>query len=218
MPHGTRHHGFVPARGEEVRDALERQWQAIAAAVPAVDLEAPSRVEGWRNREVVAHLCLQLVLLRRFLATASAQHPTVNLAANLAGTHSFAELIDASAREGAELGRVDLATALDDALPELRAADLAATVVTMQGPIRLVDYLVTRCVEAVVHGSDLVEPVNPDSVAQAITANALRAVLSVRAPHLVQEARELPSPVWIDIATGRRSSSGPLAAAVPVMT
>jgi hypothetical protein len=30
----------------------------------------------------------------------------------------------------------------------------------MQGPIRLADYLVTRCVEAVVHGCDLVDPLS----------------------------------------------------------
>ena len=88
----------------------------------------------------------------------------------------------------------------------------------MQGPIRLVDYLITRCVEAVVHGSNLVDPVNPDHVAQALTARALLEVLSVRAPHLIQEARQLPLPVWIDVATGRRPGSGSLAAAVPVMT
>ena len=44
--------------GEEVRDALVRQWQAITAAAATIDLEIPSRVTGWRNREVVAHLCL----------------------------------------------------------------------------------------------------------------------------------------------------------------
>ena len=88
----------------------------------------------------------------------------------------------------------------------------------MQRPIHLADYIVTRCVEAVVHGGDLVEPVSPDSVAQAITAGALIEVLSLRAPHLVQEARKLPLPVWIDVATGRREGSGSLAAAVPVMS
>ena len=88
----------------------------------------------------------------------------------------------------------------------------------MQGPIRLADYLVTRCVEAVVHGCDLVDPVSPDRAAQAITARALLEVLAVRAPHLVREARQLSLPVWIDVATGRRPGSGRLAAAVPVMT
>ena len=142
----------------------------------------------------------------------------MSLAANLAGTHALAGLIDASARRGAELGRVDFAKAVDDALPPLRAAVLSATVVTMQGPIRLGDYLVSRCVEAVVHGGDLVEPVSPDSVAQEIAGKALFEVLAVRAPHLLQEARELPLTVWIDVATGRKPIFGSLAAAVPVMT
>jgi hypothetical protein len=212
------HDGFVATGGDEVRDALVRQWHAIAAAVPHVDLEAPSRVGGWRNREVVAHLSVQPVLLLRFLATASHQPPMVTLAANLSGTRAFAELIDVSARAGAKLETIDFGAALTEALPELVAADLAATVVTLQGPIRLVDYLVTRCIEAVVHGGDLVEPVDPDVVAQTIAATALLAVLSGSAPHLVQQARELPLPVWIDIATGRRPASGALATAVPVMT
>ena len=151
-----------------MRDALVRQWQAITAAVATIDLEPPSRVAGWRNREVVARLCLQPTLLRKFIATAPAQHAVVTVAASLAGTHSLARLVDASAREAAEAGRVDFAKAAREAVPALRAADLSAAVVTMQGPIRLADYLVTRCVEAVVHGSDLAGPVRPDRVAQAI--------------------------------------------------
>jgi hypothetical protein len=208
----------VASRGEDARDALVRQWQAIAAAVVTLDLETASRVAGWRNREVVAHLCLQPALLRRFIATASTRHAVVTVAANLAGTHSLAGLVDASAREAAGAGRVDFAKAVHDAVPALRAADLSATVVTMQGPIRLADYLVTRCVEAVVHGCDLVDPVSPDRAAQAITARALLQVLAVQAPHLVREARQLPLTIWIDVATGRRPGSGNLAAAVPVMT
>lgn len=217
-PAGVRHDGGVARRGEDVRDALVRQWQAIAAAVATIDLETPSRVAGWRNREVVAHLCLQPALLRRFIATASTWHAVVTVAANLAGTHSLAGLVDASAREAAGAGRVDFVKAVHDAVPALQAADLSATVVTMQGPIRLADYLVTRCVEAVVHGCDLVDPVSPDRAAQAITARALLRVLAVQAPHLVREARQLPLTIWIDVATGRRPGSGDLAAAVPVMT
>ena len=68
------------------------------------------------------------------------------------------------------------------------------------------------------HGCDLAGPVRPDRVAQAITAGALLEALAARAPHLVREARQLPLPVWIDVATGRRPGSGDLAAAVPVMT
>ncbi|MGD0394122.1 MAG: maleylpyruvate isomerase N-terminal domain-containing protein [Acidimicrobiales bacterium] len=218
--------GPKPARGpgalttdrEQVRGALVRQWSLIVAALPTVQLHRPSRCEGWQNQEVLAHLCLQPILLRGFLATASARPPRITLGANLSGTRSLAALIDSSAREGAGAARVDFAKATADALPELWAADLSVTVVTMQGPILLADYLVTRCVEAVVHGMDIVEPVEPDPVARDITAEALIEVLALRAPHLVPGARELPPSVWIEVATGRRSAPNRLAGAVPVMT
>ncbi len=195
-----------------------RQWQTIASAVPTIDLDAPSRIRGWRNREVVAHLTLQPILLRRILRTASAREPRMKLSANLDGTSSLADLIDVTARHDAELGRLDFRRAVDDALPELRASDLAVTVETVQGSMVLVDYLITRCVEAVVHGRDLVEPVEPDPTAEAITARALLDALAERAPRLVRVAQDLPSREWIDVATGRRSCSGELATAVPVMT
>jgi hypothetical protein len=204
--------------GDLVRSALVSQWRAIAAAAPHVDLDRPSRVDGWRNREVLAHLYVQPVLLSRFLLTGSEQSPSVDVTANLLGTGSFKELIDASAREGAERGKFNFADPLGAALPDLLMADLGVTITTLQGSIPLVDYLVSRCVEAVVHGEDLVEPVEPDPAAQAITASALMAVLASKAPHLVPEAERLPSAVWIDVATGRRPGSGRLASAVPVMT
>ena len=147
---------------------------------------------------------------RKFTATAPAQHAVVTVAASLAGTHSLAR--------PAGPGRADFATAAREAVPALRAADLSATVVTMQGPIRLADYLITRCVEAVVHGCGPAGPARPDRAAQAITAGALPEALAARAPHLVREARQLPLPVWIDAATGRQPVPGSLAAAVPVMT
>ena len=147
---------------------------------------------------------------RKFTATAPAQHAVVTVAASLAGTHSLAR--------PAGPGRADFATAAREAVPALRAADLPATVVTMQGPIRLADYLITRCVEAVVHGCGPAGPARPDRAAQAITAGALPEALAARAPHLVREARQLPLPVWIDAATGRQPVPGSLAAAVPVMT
>lgn len=142
----------------------------------------------------------------------------MRLAKNLAGTSSLAELIDATARQDAELARLDFRRAVDDALPELGAANVAATVETVQGSMVLANYLITRCVEGVVHGGDLVEPVEPDPIAEAIAARALLDALAERAPHLVAVAQELPSPEWIDVATGRRSCSGDLATAVPVMT
>jgi len=203
---------------DDVRTALIRQWDRIAEAVPRLDLAAPSRVAGWRNREVLAHLYAQPSLLLRFLESASEAEPAVRAAENLAGTKGYRELIDASAREGAARDKFDLRLPVERARTAVLTAHLGATIETLQGSITVGDYLVTRCVEAVVHGGDLVDPVAPDPMAQAIAATALLELLAAVAPDLAAEARALPAAVWIDVATGRSLASGPLAAATPVMT
>ena len=202
----------------DVRTALIRQWGRIAEAVPRIDLASPSRVAGWRNREVLAHLYAQPSLLLRFLESESATEPAVRAAENLAGTKAFAELIDASAREGATRDKYDLRIPVERARMAVLTAHLGATIETLQGSISVGDYLVTRCVEAVVHGGDLVDPVAPDPVAQALAATALQELLIAVAPDLADEARALPVAEWIDVATGRSRASGPLAEATPVMT
>lgn len=194
-----------------------RQWQRIGSSVPGRDLDRWSRIPGWRNREVLAHLYVQPLLLGRFLRTATTS-PPLDLTANLSGTAGYGTLIDASAREGAAMGKVDVTTSVGRILPELMAAPLEATIVTVQGPIRLADYLITRCVEAVVHGGDLVDPVEPDHDAQAVTADALIAVLARTAPERVAAARRLPLATWIDAATGRRAAPDELASVLPVMS
>jgi Mycothiol maleylpyruvate isomerase N-terminal domain len=203
--------------GEDVRCALIRQWQLIADAVPQIELSAPSRIDGWRNREVLAHLYVQPRLLARFLQSASDVEPEVGATENLAGTRTFKDLIDSSAREGAVLDKFDLGVPLAEARTLVLGADLDSTIGTLQGSISVSDYLITRCVEAVVHGGDLVDPVVPDEAAQSITSAALSRVLSVTAPELVAAASALPIEEWIDVATGRIAASGPLAAATPVM-
>ena len=202
----------------QIRDALVRQWERIADAVPEIDLDLPSRLGGWRNREVLAHLYVQPFMLSRFLKTASHQMPSTQLLENLASTQSYSELIDVSAREGAERGKYNLGVALEATLPDLLEAHLDTTITTLQGSISLVDYLVTRCIEAVVHGGDLVPPVDPDQVAEAITADALKELLAIRSAHLLPEAERRPVGEWIAIATGREQASGDLASAVPVMS
>jgi Mycothiol maleylpyruvate isomerase N-terminal domain len=203
---------------EAIRLALLRQWALISKALPSIDLNSPSRIQGWTNRELVAHLTLQPTLLRRFLDKASSAKPSITLSQNLLGTKSLAEVIDAATREAAEKGELDFVRGVEQVRQPLMEADLASTVVAIQGPISLTDYLVTRCIEGVVHGRDLVDPVVPDSVAESITADALISVLVNRAPTLVEDAQKLPLPAWIDIATGRQPASGELGAVLPLMT
>jgi uncharacterized protein (TIGR03083 family) len=202
---------------DDVRAALLRQWDLIADAVPRIDLSRPSRIAGWRNREVLAHLYAQPSLLVRFLESASKAEPAARATENLAGTRAYKDLIDASAREGARRNKFDLRVPVRRARASVLQANVEATIETLQGSISVADYLVTRCVEAVVHGGDLVDPVAPDPVAQAIVSTALLDLLAATAPDLAAEARALPVAEWIDVATGRAVASGPLAAATPVM-
>lgn len=200
-----------------VRDALVRQWRALAREAPSRDLESESRVAGWRNREVLAHLTMQPVLLARFLRTAGDEPAQVDLAQNLAGTRNLAELVDAATREAADAGRIDFAARAEEAIAELTNADLATTITTLQGPILLVDYLVTRCVEAVVHGADLVPPVEPDPHALRIASDALLRLLEARDRRLVAEAQAISPDTWLAIATGREPAPAGFEGVLPLM-
>ncbi|MGH9302667.1 MAG: maleylpyruvate isomerase N-terminal domain-containing protein, partial [Acidimicrobiales bacterium] len=187
-----------------------------------LDLDRPSRIAGWRNRDVVAHLAVQPVLLARFLAGSGDQgrsvSPSVTLVANLSGTTRFAAVIDASAREGGDAGRLNLGAHIDAVLPVLESVDLTGTITTFQGSITVVDYLITRCLEAVVHGGDLVDPVEPDRDALRIASHALIDVLAAKDPALLARARQLDPQCWVNVATGRDQCAGELSRAMPLMT
>ncbi len=200
-----------------IRDALVAQWERIAAALGSLDLDVPSRVFGWRNREVVAHLALQPTLLERFLRTSSpADGSEHTLAHNLVGTSPLRQAIDAAAK-GASVADLDFSSRLRRAVPTLLVADLSVTVRTIQGPIALADYLATRCVEAVVHGGDLTPPVQPGGAALAVAAESLLVALAACRPDLVGLARAMLSSDWVDQASGRARPQGVLADALPLM-
>jgi Mycothiol maleylpyruvate isomerase N-terminal domain len=200
-----------------VVDALLAQWERIERAVPSLDLDRPCRLASWTNRELLAHLALQPVLVERFLSTASDEAPEFTVAQNLAGTQSLAEVIDAAARDGARENRIEFGAAVQRVRDDLLHADGERSIRSMQGWIRLTDYLVTRCVEAVVHGLDFVPAVMPDPGAEQIVAEALYTALDARAPELGAPARALAPRRWIDMATGRVPASAALDAVLPLM-
>jgi Mycothiol maleylpyruvate isomerase N-terminal domain len=205
----------VPA--DDVRAALIRQWELIADIVDDLDLSLASRCVGWTNREVLAHLYVQPHLVARFLQTQSTNGTMLGVAENLMGTGTYSELIDTTARSGAAMNKVMLRAPLNEVRSLVLAAHLDTQIMTMQGGISVSDYLATRCVEAVVHGGDLVPPLAPDPVAQNITSDALLDTLRASSPELVLEAQNLPIGHWIDLATGRTRTTGPLSAVLPVM-
>jgi hypothetical protein len=202
---------------EDVREPLVRQWRLVARAITSLDLDASSRVEGWRNREVLAHLALQPKLLASFLETSSTAPPQVSLVANLSGTATLADVIDRAARHTRD-EELTFAENVESVIPALRRADLAATVTTIQGPIVLRDYIVTRCVEAVVHGCDFSEPIEPDTAGLEIARAALRAVMSEQHPELLALVDSLSPMTWVNVATGRETPPRVLEGCCPLMT
>lgn len=80
--------------------------------------------------------------------------PQVSLVANLSGTSTLADVINQSARRTPD-EELTFGANVDTVTPALRRADLGVTAITMHGPIVLRDYVVTRCVEAVVHGCEV---------------------------------------------------------------
>jgi hypothetical protein len=202
---------------EDVREPLVRQWRLIARAITSLDPDAPSRVDGWHNREVLAHLSLQPKLLERFLETASITPPQVSLVANLSGTSKLADVIDQAARRTPDK-ELRFAENIEIVIPALRGADLEATITAMQGPIVLRDYVVTRCVEAVVHGCDFSEPIEPDTTALKIASAALRGVMSEQYPELLGQVDSLSPMTWLNVATGRETPPRSLQGCCPLMT
>jgi hypothetical protein len=81
--------GLMPSEAADVGIALVGQWERIAGAIPTIDLTAASRVEGWRNAEVLAHLCVQPRLVVRFLLSARVGQADMGTTENLRGTGAF---------------------------------------------------------------------------------------------------------------------------------
>jgi len=104
------------------------------------------------------------------------------------------------------------------------------------GDLRLTDYLVTRVIEAVVHGLDLPEPVAPDKAALRLTAQALADTIAARHPGRTVELRvppyaavqcvagpvhtrgtpgnvvEIDPVAWVELAAGRSAWADEVAA------
>ncbi|MDH6111789.1 uncharacterized protein (TIGR03083 family) [Kitasatospora sp. MAP12-15] len=158
----------------KVRAALAAQTEALRAAVRRLcaDPEAPrllaepTRLGGWRVRELLAHLALQLAWVPRHIDQPLEGRAALSLTAWAAGVGALAEQLDAWAREhaaGAFAGSPAEVAAEFDAAADALLALLAGPEVTDEqrrleirlGSMTLADLLVTRLVETVVHADDL---------------------------------------------------------------
>jgi uncharacterized protein (TIGR03083 family) len=158
--------------------------ECIAGLEPH-DFERPTRLNGWRVAELVAHIGISN--LPRYLAEPPASRATIDVFDWVAGCADAATIVDDRAKamtqetRPAELRallrqtRLDVDSALADVDPSF-------VVPARFGDIALVDYLATRCVELTVHSLDLAAAVEQGpSLDRDATGVAVRLLLNALA-------------------------------------
>ncbi|MDQ1484865.1 MAG: hypothetical protein QOJ62_558 [Actinomycetota bacterium] len=198
-----------------IAQACIAQWSKIADAVeqlPDERFDTPTALPGWRLADLVAHLSICAAAPARWLAEPAPPKAEANAAAYVLGLGEAADDIDARTRElAAGLRPPELRAAVRAAVDGLRTAATETepdrVISTRLAPMRLDDFLVTRCVEGVVHGIDLDPRVEPDPEALKITTRALLAALVAKAPGRTVEVR-VPPVAAVQCVGGPRHTRG----------
>ncbi|MBL1096020.1 maleylpyruvate isomerase family mycothiol-dependent enzyme [Streptomyces coffeae] len=199
-----------------IRAALTAQLGHIRQAVAELDEErlgAPTRLGDWTARELLTHVAATVDSVARLLAAPAppAQEAGVNDYA--AAVASFAGAVDERTRAAAR--DTDPRVLLERA--EVRFTETAAAapgdrlLAVPVGAMRLDDYLVTRCVELVVHSDDLAAatgtPVPYDRQAMAAAVRMLADALAAKAPGGSVEVR-IPPYAVVQCVEGPRHTRG----------
>jgi uncharacterized protein (TIGR03083 family) len=189
-----------------------RDWLAV---LPADVMELPSVLPGWTVRQLAAHLALVANSVARLEQAPRDERP-LSIAQYVARYAEAAGSIDVATRSKAEEG--DALAAMDERLAAARATmqRLGSTdpiVAAGRGPIRLSDFLVTRCIEIAVHADDLassvpgIERAVPPAETERFAVRALLDVLAENAPGRSVEVR-VPPYAAIQCIEGPRHSRG----------
>jgi len=213
-------------------EAFEEQWGLVSAGVDALGdaaFGAASVLPGWTVGDLVAHCARSGGALARALEAvaadgagtdgARADRPgAADAVRYLSGVGARAEAIADTARaDAAGLPADTLRALLRDAVADSSKALTAAlagsggalgwdrVVRSPGGPIRLGDFVVTRCVEGVVHGLDLGFP--PARDALRIVTRVLVDVLATKAPGRSVELR-VPPFAAVQVVEGPRHTRG----------
>jgi uncharacterized protein (TIGR03083 family) len=205
---------------DRVRDALLAQAEFVRLAARELtpgQRAAPSGLAGWDVHTLLAHIAGQIDALPRLLAEPAppAARPALGLDGWAASTAGIAELLDERARSAAA-ATGDQAAVIDAAAEELEAVLETAVredvlLPQLFGPMRALDFAVTRVVELVVHGDDLAratgQPVRVDRGALAITVRVLADALAAKAPGASTEVR-IPPFAAVQCLPGPRHTRG----------
>lgn len=199
---------------DEARDGVLAQYALLAAAVAKLadeDFARPTRLAGWTVAELAAHLSSTLAAVPSALERPAPAKPDADLAAYLLAMRNVAPAVaqravdNARGATPAELRR-RLAETVEDTSAMVRAADLSRLVAVRLGAVPLGDFLVTRCVEGVVHGLDL-GGVPPDAGALKVVVRTFAVLLAKVAPGRSVEVR-VPGHVAVQCVSGPRHTRG----------
>jgi uncharacterized protein (TIGR03083 family) len=202
-------------RGSAAADACTAQWQSIADAVatlPDSVFDEASPLTGWRVADLVAHLAMCAGSPARWLAEPAPERASATVADYLLCLTAAAPSVDertralAAGKTPAQL-RADVRSAVDSLRDVVAEVDAARVIPTRLAPMRFDDFLVTRCVEGVVHGLDLSPAVDPDAGALRIATRALLAALVANAPGHTVEVR-VPPIAAVQCVEGPRHTRG----------
>ncbi|WP_018503973.1 sterol carrier family protein [Parafrankia discariae] len=180
--------GFDPA----LPGALEEQWKAISDrldGLPDEAFAAPSALPGWTTAELVTHIAHSALALSAALRADPAPDPAGGPAP---------EAVRAAFRAAVTAAAADLARVPPDGIAD-------RPVITPGGPPSLGEFLLTRVVEAVVHGLDLGVP--PARPALKAVVRLFTSTLAQRAPGHAVELR-VPPFAAVQIVEGPRHTRG----------
>jgi uncharacterized protein (TIGR03083 family) len=206
--------------GDKVVAAYLDQWSLTREWCDGIeDWSAPSSIEGWALRDLVAHLGLVADSIRAAADVLSDEKP-LRLGDYIATYADGAAAIDERTRSAASgegfLFAVDAtAAAAEQAIASIEGNPVVAA---RRGPIRWVDFLRTRCIELTVHSDDLDRSVGGGGPPIArpclqVSTRALADVLSWRAPGRSVEVR-VPPFAAVQCIEGPRHTRGTPAAVV----
>ncbi|NSC22936.1 maleylpyruvate isomerase family mycothiol-dependent enzyme [Streptomyces albus subsp. chlorinus] len=218
-PSGRDRRTYDPNR---VRTALINQVEAVTDAahrLGAQQYSLPSGLPGWDVHHLLVHLAQQIDAVPRQLSRPETEVSTkaghLSLSRWALSTATAAERLDAATREEAAAApdgpaRVDQAVA--ELEPVIESAVREDLVIPHDfGPMRMLDFTVTRLVELVVHSDDLARAtgvrVALDRQALAATVRVLADALAAKAPGGSVEVRIPPFAV-VQAVEGPRHTRG----------
>lgn len=200
--------------GDEARDGALAQYALLAAAVARLaddDFAKPTRLAGWTVAELVAHLSSTLAAVPSAVERPAPPRADADLTQYLLGYRGVAPAVAQRAVDNARgVTPADLRHRLGETVAQtdavLRHADVSRLVAVRLGALPLGDFLVTRCVEGVVHGLDL-GGVEPDAGALKVVVRTFAVLLATVAPGRSVEVR-VPGHVAVQCVEGPRHTRG----------